>query len=188
MRHVLSSWRKRATLLTVAGLAVLAAAVTTLVMLNSGPAAATWQSLSGEATCDCVVKNDKTGQYRAVFGYANNSRQSGKIAAGENNRLEVTGLNAPPSSKVDGAQTTTFEPGQHKAAFATGWVSKDVQVTWSVGGKRAAANWSKPTCGRDVSLPATGNGSGPLIALLGSLLIAGAAIVVRKRRIASRAL
>lgn len=185
MRHVLSSWRKRAALLTVAGVAVLAAAVTSVVVLNTGPAAATWQTLAGNATCDCVVKNDKD-QYRAVFGYTNPGKQTGRISVGDNNRLQLTGLNAPSSSKVDGVQTTTFDPGTHKAAFATGWVSKDVQVTWAVGGKTVAANWSKPTCGRDVSLPATGNGSGPIIALLASLLIVGAAILVRKRRSAAR--
>ena len=185
MRQVLSSWRKRAALLTVAGVAVLAAAVTSVVVLNTGPAGATWQTLAGNATCDCVVKNDKN-EYRAVFGYTNPGKQTGKISAGDNNKLQVTGLNAPPSGKVDGVQVTKFDPGTHKAAFATGWVSKDVQITWAVGGKSASANWNKPTCGRDVSLPASGNGSGPIIALLASLVIVGAAFLLRKRRSAAR--
>lgn len=186
MRRVLSSWRKRATLLTVAGVAVLAGVVTSVVALNSGPAGAHWQTLAGEATCDCVVKNAKTNEYRAVFGYHNDSKQAGTIARGENNKLEVTGLNAPSAKKIDGVQPEKFETGQHKAAFATDWVSKDVQVTWAVGGKTVAANWSKPTCGNDVSLPATGNGSGPIIALLGSLLIVGAVVLVRRRRAATK--
>lgn len=179
MRHVVSLWRRRAAMLSVAGVALLAAAIAGIVLFNpGGPAAAHWQTMSGETTCDCVVKDTKTNKYRAVFGYTSTSKSAGKIATGDNNKLEVTGS----ASKVDGVQTTTFEPGSHKAAFATGWVSKDAEVTWSVGGQTVSANWSKPTCGRDVSLPAGGNGSGPLLALGASLLIAGGAIVLRKRR------
>lgn len=182
MRHVLSSWRKRTTLLAVAGVAAMAAAVTGVVVLNSGPAGAHWQTLAGNATCDCVVRNTDTNEYRAVFGYTNPGKMAGKIAIGDNNRLELTGLNAPAVDKVNGVQATTFSPGTHKAAFATGWLHRDVEVTWSVGGQRVSANWNKPTCGRDVSLPAEGNGSGPLIALFASLLIAGGAVVIRRRR------
>jgi LPXTG-motif cell wall-anchored protein len=182
MRRVVSSWRRRATMFAVAGVAVVAAAVTGVILLNTGPATAHLQSLSGTTTCDCVVKNTKTNEYRAVFGYDSTSRSAGKISLGANNHIQLTGADASSSSKIDGVQTTTFEPGAHRAAFATGWVSKDTQVTWAVGEQRASADWNKPTCGRDVSLPATGNGSGPLLALAASLLIAGGAIVLRKRR------
>jgi LPXTG-motif cell wall-anchored protein len=168
---------------SVAGVALLAAAIAGVVLFNSGPATATWQTIAGQTTCDCVVKNTETNQYRAVFGYHSTSKSAGKISVGTNNKLEVSG----GPSKLDGVQTTTFEPGSHKAAFATGWLSKDAEVTWSVGGQKASANWNKPTCGRDVSLPATGNGSGPLLALAASLLIAGGAIVLRKRRFKLRA-
>jgi LPXTG-motif cell wall-anchored protein len=183
MRHVVSSWRKRAAMFSAAAVALVAAAIAGIVLFNSGPATATWQTIAGQTTCDCVVKNTDTNQYRAVFGYNSTSRSAGKISVGANNKVEVTG----GSATVDGAQTTTFEPGLHKAAFATGWVSKDAKVTWSVGGQQAYADWSKPTCGRDVSLPATGNGSGPLLALAASLLIAGGAVVLRKRRFKLRA-
>jgi hypothetical protein len=152
------------------------------VLFNSGPAAATWQSLSGQPTCDCIRKNDK-GEYQAVFGYDSTSKSSGKIARGDNNKLELTGLNAGSSSKIDGAQTDTFEPGSHRASFATGWISKDAEVTWAVGGKRVSANYRKPTCGRDVSLPADGNGSGPILALALSGLIAAGVVVLRRRRL-----
>ena len=184
MRRVVSSWRKRATVLAVAAVALVAAAVAGIVMVNAGPATATWRTLNGTVTCDCVVKNTKTNEYRAVFGYDNVSRSTGKIERGDNNRLEVSGPNA--GAKVDGVQTTDFEPGTHRAAFATTWLSKDAVVAWSVGGKRVSADWNKPTCGRDVSLPATGNGSGPIIALVASLLIAAGAIVLRRRRLPAR--
>jgi hypothetical protein len=172
-------------MLTVAGVAAVAAVIAGVV-LSTGPAAATWQTVNGTATCDCVVKNDK-GQYKAVFGYDSSSKQSGRIAEGSNNKLELTGVNAPSSSKIDGVQTTTFEPGSHRASFATGWISKEHEVTWAVGGQRVSANWNKPTCGRDVSLPADGNGSGPIIALALSGLAAAGAVVLRKRRLKTRA-
>ena len=184
MRRVVSSWRSRAGVLAIAGAALVAAAVAAIVMVNSGPATATWRTLNGNVTCDCVVKNTKTNEYRAVFGYDNEGKSAGKIERGDNNRLEVTG--AGSSSKVDGVQPTEFEPGSHRAAFATTWVSKDTQISWNVGGKRVSADWNKPTCGRDVSLPASGNGSGPVIALVASLLIAGGAIVLRRRRLPAR--
>jgi hypothetical protein len=186
MRLALSSWRRRATLLAVAGVAAVTAVVAG-VALGAGPAAATWQTLSGDTTCDCIVKDTETNRYRAVFGYTNTGRQAGKIAIGDNNRLVATGPNAPAPNKVDGVQTTTFETGTHKAAFATAWLSKDVQITWKVGGKSSSASWNKPVCGRDVSLPADGNGSGPVIVLFASLLIAGGAVLLRRRRLAPRA-
>ncbi|MDT4995722.1 MAG: hypothetical protein QOH97_5614 [Actinoplanes sp.] len=183
MGRVLLSWRRRATTFTVAGVALVAAAVTGLLLLSTGPATATWQTISGSTSCNCVVKNTETNEYRAVFGYSSNGKQSGKIELGDNNKLEVTGAAA---SNIDGVQTTTFEPGSHVAAFATGWLPKDAKVSWSVGGQKASADWNKPTCGRDVSLPATGNGSGPLLVLGVGLLVAGGAIVLRKRRIKLR--
>ena len=185
MRHVLSSWRRRAALLAVTGVAAVAAVVSG-VTFGAGPAAATWQTLSGSTNCDCIVKNAETNQYRAVFGYTNNSSRPGRIAIGDNNRLVASGPGAPSADKVDGVQTTTFETGTHKAAFATTWISKDAQVSWTVGGRTVTANWNKPTCGRDVSLPADGNGSGPVIALLASAVIAGGAVLLRRRRTAVR--
>jgi hypothetical protein len=167
----------------VAGAALVAAAVTAVVVANSGPATASpWDELAGKASCDCVVKNTKTGEYRAVFGYDNPSDKAGKIAVGDRNRVE---LFTPSSAhRSDGLQVTQFEPGHHKAAFATGWVSKDTEVTWTVGSQKVQANWAKPSCGKDVSLPAGGNGSGPLVALLGSLLVAGGVVLFRRRRMA----
>ncbi|WP_328478231.1 hypothetical protein OHA21_26640 [Actinoplanes sp. NBC_00393] len=170
------SLRRRGALLTATSAAVVAAIVTLLV-LNSGPAAATWQSFSGTPTCDCVVQDTKNNTYRAVFGYVNTSKTPGKIDAGSNNKLEFSG-----SGKTDGSVTTRFEPGTHKASFSTGWIAKDTKVTWTVGGKTVTATWNKPTCGRDVSLPAGGNGSGPIVALLFAGLIGGGVFFWRKRR------
>ena len=178
MSVVPTSMSSRGALLTAAG-AVTVAGVATALVLHTGPAAATIASLSGGPTCDCVVKDTKTNTYRAVFGYVNDSKSAGTIAAGSNNTLEFSGGS---TRSTDGKVTTRFEPGTHKAAFATGWVSKDTTVTWRVGGKNIAAHWDRPTCGKDVSLPAGGNGSGPVIVLVAAAVAAGGVVVWRKRR------
>jgi hypothetical protein len=180
MSLVPQSLRRRRALLAASG-AALVAAIATVLVLNSGPAAATWQTFSGTPTCDCIVQDTKTNQYRAVFGYVSTASKSGKIDAGDNNKVVVSG-----SKGVDASVTTRFEPGTHKAAFATGWISKDVQATWKVGGKNVTAHWNKPTCGRDVSLPAGGNGSGPILALVIAGLVGGGIYLWRKRRTAAQ--
>ena len=181
MRLVPQSMRRRGAVLTATGAAVVAAIVTLLV-LNSNPAAATWQTFGGTPTCDCVVQDTRNNTYRAVFGYVNSTTATGKIDAGANNRLELAG----GTTRTDAAVTTRFEPGTHKASFSTGWVSRDTKVTWRVGGKNVTATWNKPTCGRDVSLPAGGNGSGPLVALLVAALIGGGVYFLRRRRAAAQ--
>lgn len=180
MRFVPQFLRRRGALLTATSAAVVAAIVTVLV-LNSNPAAATWQTFNGTPTCDCVVQDTKNNTYRAVFGYVSSSKSAGKIDAGDNNKLEIVG----GTTRTDGLVTTRFEPGTHKASFSTGWVSKNTTVTWKVGGKTVTATWNKPTCGRDVSLPAGGNGSGPIVALLLAALIGGGVFLWRKRRSAA---
>ncbi|MEU4619547.1 hypothetical protein AB0G04_06160 [Actinoplanes sp. NPDC023801] len=177
MRLVPLPRRRRAAF--AAGVVALAAAVTTALFLNTGPAAATWQTLSGSPTCDCVVKDSSTGKYRAVFGYVSHSNATGTIAAGANNRVELSG-----GASTDAKVTTKFQPGTHKASFATGWVGKDTQVTWKVGGKSVAAHWNRPTCGNDVSLPAGGNGFGPILAFLAAGAVAAVVAVWRRRRAA----
>jgi hypothetical protein len=171
--------RRRRTALA-AGAVALVAAVTAALFFSTGPAAATWQTLNGTPTCDCVVKDSSTGKYRAVFGYVNSTTSTGRIAAGDNNKVVLTG----GSSATDAKVATTFAPGTHKAAFATGWVSRDTQITWNVGGKSVAAHWNRPTCGNDVSLPAGGNGFGPILAFLAAGAVAAVVTVVRRRRAA----
>lgn len=163
-----------------AGAVALVAAITTALFMNTGPAAATWQTLAGSPTCDCVVKDSSTGKYRAVFGYVSDSTGTGTIAAGDNNKVVLSG----GSSSTDAKVATKFSPGTHKAAFATGWVTKDTKVTWQVGGKSVAAHWNRPSCGNDVSLPAGGNGFGPILAFLAAGAVAAILAVWRRRRAA----
>ncbi|MFI1989129.1 LPXTG cell wall anchor domain-containing protein [Actinoplanes sp. NPDC020271] len=177
MRSVRSSLRRRGALIA-AGAAALVVAITAALMVNTGAAAATWKTLAGTPTCDCVLQNSKDNTYRAIFGYVSTANSAGTIAAGDNNKVVLNG----GSTRSTAAEVTTrFEPGTHKATFATGWLAKDTAATWTVGGKTVTASWNKPTCGADVSLPASGNGSGPLIALIMAGVVA-AFVFWRKRR------
>jgi LPXTG-motif cell wall-anchored protein len=166
-------WRANAVrlALAVAALAVVAVAGS---VLAAKPATATWTSMSGTPSCGCVLRNADNTQYKAVFGYDNPTQYVGRIEAGDNNSVY-------PKS-AGGTPTTDFQPGDHPASFVTGWVDRDTTVAWNVGDKTATADWSKPTCGRQISLPATGNGSGPIVALAASLLIAAGVVLVRRRR------
>jgi hypothetical protein len=177
MRSVRSSLRRRGGLIA-AGAVALVIAIAAALMLNTGSAAATWKTLAGTPTCDCVLQNSKDNTYRAVFGYVSTANSAGSIAAGDNNRVVVSGGS---TKNAAAAVTTRFEPGAHKATFATGWLSRDTAATWTVGGRTVTATWHKPTCGSDVSLPAGGNGTGPLIALVMAGLVASF-VFWRKRR------
>lgn len=154
--------------LSVAALVVVAVGGT---FLASAPASATWTSFEGRGTCDCVIKEGD--RYRAVFGYVNETDKIGRYEAGKDNT--VTGS---AGTKV----VTKFEPGVHKAAFTSGWVSKNEVVTWHVGTQKVTATWQKRPCDTRVSLPADGNGSGPVVALAASLLIAAGVVLFRRFR------
>jgi hypothetical protein len=166
--------RRRASLLR-AGAAALVVAITAVVTLAASPAAAaTWVT----PAANCVVKSGKDDSYRAVFGYTSTASQTGTIPAGPDNRLDLIGGSTQSATAT---VTTDFEPGAHLASFATDWISKDTTVVWRVGGQSATASWSQSSCGGNVTLPAAGNGAGPLVALL----LAGVVAVIvlwRKRR------
>ncbi|SFE38959.1 hypothetical protein SAMN05421541_101509 [Actinoplanes philippinensis] len=178
MRLVLPARRRRT--VVAAGAVALVAAITTALFLKTGPSAATWQTLSGSPTCDCIVKDSSTGRYRAVFGYVSDASGPGTIAAGANNRLVFSG----GTTSTDATVAARFSPGTHRAAFATGWVSRDTRVTWQVGGKSVAAYWNRPACGDDVSLPTGGNGFGPILGFLAAGVIAAVVAGRRRRRAA----
>jgi hypothetical protein len=176
MRSVPSWLRRRGALLATTAVAAVVAIVAALV-LNTTAAAATWQTLAGTPTCDCVLRNSTNNTYRAVFGYVSTAASSGTIAAGDNNRVELGG----GSARSTAAEVTTrFEPGTHQATFATGWLSRDTTATWRVGGRSVTATWGRPSCGNNVSLPAGGNGTGLLVALVAAGL-AAAFVMSRKR-------
>lgn len=152
--------------------AALLAVGTTAVVVAAPPAAAHY-GLSGKITADCIVRGSGN-TYKALFGYDNTGPRSVTIPVGPANAMQPSSLN--------GVQTTTFAPGAHRGAFATGWRPTAEKVTWTVGSMTATASTATRTCGPSVSLPADGNGTGPVFALGGSVLIAFGVLAVRRRR------
>ncbi len=173
MSRVAFSWRGRAARLAMAAAALLVVAVTSAV-IAAQPATATWTSLSNQPTCDCVEQSQDGKSYRAVFSYQNTDKLTGHIEKGQNNAVYP--------ATASGTQVTEFT-ANGTSTFATGWVAKDTEVVWSVGGKTVTANMMKTPCDHKISLPADGNGSGPILALAVSLLVTGGVVLVRRRRL-----
>src|SRR4051812_18523969 len=86
MSRVAFTRRGRTARLVTAAAALVAVAVTGVV-LAAQPATATWTSLGNQPTCDCVEQSQDGRSYRAVFGYENTSRLTGRIEKGENNTV-----------------------------------------------------------------------------------------------------
>jgi hypothetical protein len=128
---------------------------------------------SGGPTVDCVVPASD-GTYRAVFGYDNPTSYTATVPVGPYNTMDPASLN--------GIQPTVFTPGAHRAAFATAVVAKGKKVSWTLFGMTVTASSQSPTCGPTVSLPAEGNGIGPVLVLAGSVLLSVASLYVRQWR------
>jgi len=160
--------RRRQWLTKVASVAAAAALVS--LAAPAAPAAATYPVTLG---VDCVT-TASNGTYRAVFSYNSYATTTVHYAVGASNNVSPASLN--------GSQPTNFSHGLHRAAFTTAPVPVNTPVRWTVALYTATASVHSPTCGGTVSLPADGNGTGPVIALGLSLLIAGAAFTVHKLR------
>ncbi|MCU7724179.1 hypothetical protein ODJ79_10675 [Actinoplanes sp. KI2] len=167
------SRRRRPGLIGV-GAAALVVAITAAVTLTASPAAA---ASSVTPTANCVVKSGKDDTFRVVFGYTSTASQTSTIPAGPNNRLEFVGSTQSTAATV----TTDFEPGSHPASFATDWIDKDTTVTWRLDGQSASSSWNQSSCGNNITLPAAGNGAGPVVALLLAGVVA-MIVLWRKRR------
>ncbi|MEV1286907.1 hypothetical protein [Micromonospora sp. NPDC049679] len=173
MRRAVWSVGARPRRIVRAAAAILGATVAAVV-LAAPPAAATWDSLPGKLTMDCVVLGaDNT--YRAVFGYDNNTRYSGDIPVGRYNKMTP--------SQFNGVQTTRFSPGAHRASFATPPIARSQPVTWQVGWFAVTATAKSPVCGPNVQLPAEGNGLAPVIVLAASVIAALVGMRVRRWRL-----
>jgi hypothetical protein len=166
--------RGRAARLVMAAAALVVVAVTG-AFIAVQPANATWTSMSGTPTCDCVRLSEDGKSYQAFFGYDNPTKVIGTIERGSNNEVFPR--------TAGGTQVEKFRPGANRAAFASGWVPTSSEVVWSVGGKTVTATSTRKKCDTKVSLPADGNGSGPVVALVLSLVIAGGVVLVRRRRL-----
>jgi hypothetical protein len=122
---------------------------------------------------DCIVSGGN-GTYRAVFGYDNYTEYTAIVAIGPYNTMNPASLN--------GIQPTRFTPGEHRAAFATPSVPDAQPVSWSILGLTVTATSKSATCGPTVSLPADGNGVGPVLVLVASVGLSMGMFYVRQWR------
>ncbi|GGK03163.1 hypothetical protein GCM10010123_36370 [Pilimelia anulata] len=151
--------------------AVAAAAAAGAVALPAAPASAHYGQVVPAVEC---VTTPVDGRYRAIFSYTNYAASTTTVALGSGNAVTPSTLN--------GTQPTRFSPGQRRAAFTTTAVPVGTEIRWTVNGNAATARASSRSCGPQVSLPADGNGTGPLIALGISGLVTIAVLVVHKLR------
>lgn len=140
----------------------------------------------GAIGVDCIIPGPGT-EYRVVFGYRNNGEQlvhrpvSSYPASGSTTTTSSS-TNLMSLSSLNGSQVSYFEPGTRHGAFTTAVVTAS-SVSWTVGGTTVTATRNSPTCGSPVSLPAQGNGTGPALVLLASLVVATFLLWARRRRL-----
>jgi hypothetical protein len=121
---------------------------------------------------DCVVVH-RDGSWAAVFGYRNTSSSRVDIPKGAQNKVTPVTYGTP--------QPTTFEPGTRHGVFTVA-VPRGAGPMWHLDGTNLAARLgTATTCPPSTELPAEGNGTGPVIALVGAGLV-GAVVVQRARR------
>ncbi len=147
------------------------AAVIVVVGLVAFPGMA---SAAGSVTplVDCVVKNSD-GSWTAVFGYDNSTGTTVTIPVGLDNYITPRSYGSP--------QPTTFAPGVHRGAFTVP-VQLGEGPVWTVEQRTSAGVVSTtPACPSSTELPATGNGTGPVIGLAVAGVV-GAVVVHRANR------
>ena len=83
---------------------------------------------------------------------------------------------------LNGLQPTHFRPGNNKAVFATPAVPNSQTVSWTILGQTVTARSLNTACGPNVSLPAEGNGIGPVLVIVASVLLSLASLVYRQWR------
>ena len=155
----------RATFRVAAAVAVVAGVLgTTAVPALAGP-------VPVSPALNCIVLGSN-GTFQAVFDY--HAKNNVTIPVGPNNNLD------PPT--LNGNQPTDFTFGWNRAAFATAPVSGTTVVTWTVDGISASADSTSGACGPNVSLPSEGNGIGPVIVIVLSVLLSMLAVAWRRRR------
>ena len=122
---------------------------------------------------DCITKN-RDGSVTAVLGYTNASASTATIAVGQLNQLSP--------SRFSGRQPSTFQTGTHRGVLSLTLTNAEYMngAYWWVDGNVVYFDWprtqSGPYCSPGTSLPATGNGTGLVIALavagvVGALLL-----------------
>lgn len=159
------------------------------VALTPGVAGANLNSVS--LTVDCVAVN-ADGSYNAVFGYDNSGAQL-DVPVGTTTVKGSTYTNEVLPAKYDGSQPTRFYSGSHRAVFTVQFAA-DESVTWKLAYDKnggvgevevaATASANSPQCAAGPELPGAGNGSGQIIVIGFSALVAGIVSLLRRRRVA----
>jgi LPXTG-motif cell wall-anchored protein len=150
--------------------AAMLVALATVGALTPTPAAATFVRPS----TDCVRVN-ADGSFRVVWSYRNSLPTTVTLRAGSTQNTISPGV-------LNGTQPSSFAPGEHLGAYATATVPAGTTVSWRLDGWTVTANAASPGCAGSVSLPATGNGTGPLLAVAGGLLVLASAVGGRRLR------
>lgn len=117
----------------------------------------------------CVTQAEG-GRYTAVFGYNNRTSRVITVSHGDNNNVDPSG----PVPEV-------FQPGVHHGVFSVS-TTVDRRVEWELYDSEARAyESSQPSCGPGVQMPADGNGTGAVVALVAAGAV-GAVVLHRSRR------
>ena len=118
---------------------------------------------------DCTITH-RDGSWTAVFGYDNRTGAPVEIPGGPANQV------TPP--RYDGTQPTTFQPGVRHGVFSV-TVTSGGGPMWHLGRTNLAAREGGTACPPSTQMPADGNGTGIVVALV----LAGAvgAVVLRRR-------
>jgi hypothetical protein len=124
---------------------------------------------------DCVIPGDD-GSWTAVLGYDNRTGDTAAIPVGPANQLTPTRYGEP--------QPTTFGPGVHHAVLPVR-VTGGGGFVWHLGRDNLAVRSGDAACTAE-HLPASGNGTGPLLAFTGALVV-GLAVTWRPHRRRARA-
>lgn len=141
---------------------------------NGGNNTNTNTNNSGNSTplLDCVIPATG-GAHTAVLGYSNSQSQT--TLTGSSNTISP--------SQYDGAQPTTFESGTHHGVFTID-IDPGDSATWFLGNTQLVINGTAAgACPSSTELPADGNGTGVVVALLGAGVVGALAVrrTVRRR-------
>ena len=141
------------------------------LLLGAAPA----QAGAVTPLADCYTDNGN-GTYTAVLGYSNTSGRAQKFAVGTSNNLSP--------SKFNGMQPTSFKAGTYHGVFSVTFTVADAyNAGWTLDGTSLTINnaGSVGTCPPGTQMPADGNGTGAVVALLAAGVV-GVLLVRRVRR------
>jgi hypothetical protein len=120
---------------------------------------------------DCVTRSGSG--FTAVLGYANSGTAT-EHARGADNAISPAAL--------DGAQPTKFSSGTHHGVFAVTVTGSS--ATWTLEGTTLVIGPTSAACPPGTELPAEGNGTGPVLALVAAGLLGGLVVARARSRTA----